>query len=125
MAVRFVEFWGLLPEGYESELGLFELGRSGGRTRVLALERVARELLSRVRVAEEREARPEDISSHYAGLRGPDVRARSRFRLKLLLGMAEEEEGVLPEDFWVEALGGVRDVARMGAELARLGLEVG
>lgn len=125
MAVRLLEFWGGLPEEFEAELGLFELRRSGGRVRVLALDRVAGELRARVRVCEDREARPEDIAAHYAGLRGPDARARSRFRLKLLLGMAEEEEGMLPDDFWVEALGGLSDVARMGAEMARLGLEIG
>lgn len=124
MAVRLLEFWGGLPAELEAELGLFELGRSGGRTRVLALDRVARSLAGRVRVVEDREARPEDIAAHYAGLRGPDARARSRFRLKLLLGMAEEEEGVLPDDFWVEALGGLSDMARMGAEMARLGLDI-
>jgi len=121
--VRFIEFWGGLPAAYESELGLFELGSMGGRTKVIALEEVAERLLPWVRVVEEREARPEDIACHYAGLRSPDARARSRFRLKLLVGMAEEEEGLVSDDMWVEALGGAADAARIGAELARLGIE--
>ena len=75
MAVRLLGFWGGLPAELEAELGLFELGRSGGRTRVLALDRVARGLAGRVRVVEDREARPEDIAAHYAGQRGPDARA--------------------------------------------------
>jgi hypothetical protein len=113
---------GDLPGGAEVELGLLIIGRSGGSAKVLALDRVARELRAGCTVLAEREARPEDVAACYAGLRDPDDRARVRFRLKLLLGMAEEEEGPLPDAFWVEALGGRRDVERMARDMERLGL---
>lgn len=120
--MKHLEVAGLLLEAPESELGLVVIGHSGPNTRVLALERVARALRAEGGVLAEREARPEDIAACYAGLSYPNERARVRFRLKLLLGMAEEEEGPLPDAFWVEALGGRRDVKRMAREMERLGL---
>lgn len=120
--MKYLEVAALLLGAPESELGLLVVGRSGPNTRVLALDRVARALRAEGGVLAEREARPEDIAACYAGLDDPDARARVRFRLKLLLGMAEEEEGPLPDAFWVEALGGRADVERIARDMDRLGL---
>jgi len=133
--MKYVELAGTPPAGSEPslvDLGLFVFGSEGSRTKALALDRVAQELRAasfrgarreaRPEVLAERDARPEDIAACYTGLDDPDARARVRFRLKLLLGMAEEEEGPLPDAFWVEALGGRRDVERMARDMERLGL---
>lgn len=120
--MRCLEVAGDLPGGSEAELGLLVIGRSGGRARVLALDRVAQELRAGCTVLAERKARPKDVAACYAGLSDPDDRARVRFRLKLLLGLAEQEEGPLPDAFWVEALGGRAEVERIARDMDRLGL---
>lgn len=121
--MRFIRFRGPLPGEFEAEPRVFVLREGGGRTEVLAAGVAADAVAARVKVEEDREAVPGDIAEHYARLAGPDARARSRFRLKVLLALAEEEEAaVLPEDFWIEALGGPVECLRIGGELARLGI---